>query len=628
MASGTQRQSYPRTLPKLTGTPWLARLTLIAVSIIVLVNLIGMLVVAGYQVYYDRHIFPGVSVWGTDLSGMTPEQAAAALNGKFTYPQRSRITLRDGDKAWPITAGELGVRFDMERTVQAAYNVGRQGDIIASIGQEITAWRVGISVSPVIVFDQIAADRYLSQIAAQVDRPPLDATVRVENLQAVTTLSQIGRTLDKAATLDALGKLVTRLDSGDVPLAIVETPPQVTTADDAAKTINSILSKDIDVFIQGGTSTDPGPWIASRESLARMLKIDLVPAANGVAAHYDVRLDEQQLQAFLTPLAPELTREPANARFTFDDKTRQLVVIQPSQQGRTLNIPASIQAINQLALTDTHHIPLVFDFKDPDVPDTANAEKLGITQLVSSATTYFPGSIPERKNNVQTASARFHGLVIAPHEQFSFDKYLGDVSPETGFDEALIIFNGRTIKGVGGGVCQVSTTAYQAAFYAGFPILMRVPHGYRVGYYEHGEGPGMDATVFAPVVDMQFVNDSDSYLLIETYVDLKNSSLTFKFYGTSDGRTVQKDGPFVTNTVAHGDPKYEENPDVPSGQTRQVDYAVDGADVRVERTVYRNGQILYHDTFVSHYLPWTAVYQVHPGELPPEGSPPPENATH
>jgi vancomycin resistance protein YoaR len=303
-------------------------------------------------------------------------------------------------------------------------------------------------------------------------------------------------------------------------------------------------------------------------------------------------------------------------------------VISPSRQGRTLNIPASIQSINQLAVTDTHHIPLVFDLKDPDVPDTATAQSLGITQLVSSATTYFPGSIPERKNNVQTAASRFHGLVIAPHEQFSFVKYLGDVSPETGFDEALIIFNGRTIKGVGGGVCQVSTTAFQAAFYAGFPIEMRVPHGYRVGYYEHGEGPGMDATVFSPVVDMQFINDSDQYLLIETYVDLKNSSLTFKYYGTSDGRTVQKDGPYITNQVPHGETKYEENPDIPSGQTKQVDYAVDGADVRVERTVYKNGQVLYHDTFLSHYLPWTAVYQVHPGELPAAGSAPPAGDGH
>ena len=187
---------------------------------------------------------------------------------------------------------------------------------------------------------------------------------------------------------------------------------------------------------------------------------------------------------------------------------------------------------------------------------------------------------------------------------------------ETGFDEAWIIFNGRTIKGVGGGVCQVSTTAFQAAFYAGFPITQRTPHGYRVGYYERGEGAGMDATVFAPEVDFRFINDTPYHLLIETYTDTKNNTLTFRYYSTSDGRTVQKDGPYITNVVAHGPAVYEENSEITPGDVRQVDWAVDGADVKVIRTVYRDGEVLSRDTFLSHYLPWQAVYQVAPGHMP------------
>lgn len=614
MSSRNQQIAYSEAYserPDLFSQPWLGRATLIIVSIIILVNLLAALLVAGYQIYYDGVIFPGVRVWDIDLSGMTPGQAAAALQGQFTYPQTSTITFRDGQNAWPLTAGELGVHFDVERTVQAAYDAGRRPNLIASLREQASAWREGVVISPVVVFDQQIADSYLQRIAAKINQPAIDATVRVENLQATTTPSQIGRQVDIPATMDALGQLVIRLDSGEVEVAVNETQPQVVNADDAARTINAILSSDIEIFIETPHPNDPGPWIASRESLAEMLVIERVGAA------YTVRLNEAKLQAFLDPLGPQLARDPVNARFIFNDEAKQLEPLAPSVQGRTLNIPATVQNINQVAANDKNRrIPLVFNLIPPTFPDTASAADLGITQLVSSATTYFPGSSESRKKNVQNAASRFHGIVVKPGEEFSFNYYLGDVSAETGYDEAWIIFNGRTIKGVGGGVCQVSTTAFQAAFYAGFPVTQRVPHGYRVGYYERGEGAGMDATVFSPVVDMGFLNDTPYHLLIETYADTKKNTLVFKFYSTSDGRTVQKDGPYISNIVPHGPAIYEENADVAPGDSRQVDYAVDGADVKVNRVVYRNGEVISRDTFSSHYLPWQAIYQVAPGHLP------------
>jgi vancomycin resistance protein YoaR len=407
-----------------------------------------------------------------------------------------------------------------------------------------------------------------------------------------------------------------------VTVVVVETPPKVATTDDAATTVNAILAADMEVYIEDAGTYDPGPWIATRESIAEMVLIEMVTNPDGVTAHYSVRLDESRLKSFLEPLQEDLARDPSNARFIFNDSNGQLDLLSPSVQGRTLNIPATIQIINQMASVGTHSIPLVFNLVTPDVPDTATAAELGITQLVSSATTYFAGSSAARKNNVQTAASRFHGVVVMPGEEFSFNYYLGDVSISSGFDEALVIFNGRTIKGVGGGVCQVSTTAFQAAFFAGFPITQRVPHGYRVGYYERGEGAGMDATVFSPDVDMRFINDTPYHLLIETYPDLDKGTLTFKFYSTSDGRTVQKDGPYISNKVPHGPPLYEENAELVPGEVKQVDYAVDGADVKVIRIVYRNGEVLYRDTFLSHYLPWRAIYQVAPGHLPADAPAP------
>jgi len=148
---------------------------------------------------------------------------------------------------------------------------------------------------------------------------------------------------------------------------------------------------------------------------------------------------------------------------------------------------------------------------------------------------YFRGSSAERLQNIRTAAAQFDGLLVAPGETFSMGEAMGDISLDNGFTEALIIYGGQTIKGVGGGVCQVSTTLFRTAFFAGFPIVERVPHAYRVSYYEQTSGgndpklAGLDATVYFPLVDFKFTNDSAYWILMETSFDEGSRSLTWRF---------------------------------------------------------------------------------------------------
>ena len=141
-------------------------------------------------------------------------------------------------------------------------------------------------------------------------------------------------------------------------------------------------------------------------------------------------------------------------------------------------------------LSGQHSIGLVVHETQPAVPQTATAKDLGITGLLPNGvqTSYFRGSHAERIQNIETAAARFDGVLVAPGETFSMGETMGDVSLDNGFTEALIIYGGRTIKGVGGGVCQVSTTLFRTVFLAGFPVVERVPHAYRVSYYEETSG--------------------------------------------------------------------------------------------------------------------------------------------
>jgi vancomycin resistance protein YoaR len=343
---------------------------------------------------------------------------------------------------------------------------------------------------------------------------------------------------------------------------------------------------------------------------------------DGTSAAYQVSVNQQAMSNYLSSLAPVVHTEPVNARFIFNDDTRQLDLLQPMVVGQDLNIPASLEAINTALGAGNHTVTLVLDAVDPLVRDDATAESLGITELVSMETSYFYGSDPGRVQNITLASQAYHGLLVAPGETFSMASYLTDISLENGYAEAPIIYGNETIQGVGGGVCQVSTTLFRTAFYGGFPIVERHAHAYRVGYYEQSANgsrnpnlAGLDATVYFPFVDLKFVNDTPYWLLMETYV--YGYSLTWKFYSTSDGRTVEWNTTGITNVVAPPEPIYRENPDLLTGTIKQVDWPVEGATVIVNRTVYKNGTVYFTDTFRTDYVPWGAIFEYGPGtEIP------------
>jgi len=236
------------------------------------------------------------------------------------------------------------------------------------------------------------------------------------------------------------------------------------------------------------------------------------------------------------------------------------------------------------------------------------AEALGIKQLLGKGVSTYFGSIAARKHNVALTAAKIDGVLVGPGDTFSFNQTVGEINKETGFQEAYVIKDGRTELGDGGGVCQVSTTLFRAVLLAGLPIAERRAHSYRVGYYEQNSPPGFDATVYAPTVDFKFKNDTPSYLLIQAKADNNASSLIVELWGTGDGRIAKTTKPIVTDQIAPPPDAFQDDPSIPSGQVKQVDWKAWGAKVKFDYTVTRGGETIYLKTFVSNYKPWQAVY--------------------
>jgi vancomycin resistance protein YoaR len=581
-----------------------------------------------YARFYDGRIFPGVKVGGVDVSGLSTKQVADLLAKRLDYPTRGKIVLQEGSNLWTAKPAELGLFLDAQTTALAAYNWGRTGSFSSRLADQWRAWSAGVNLAPWFVFDERIAQYYLQGIARQVDRPIIEASLGVSGVEVEVHSGQVGRSLDIEAAITSLDAQMKTLTDGLVPLMVKETPPVILDATAQAEIARQILSTPLSLQLPNPEEGDPGPWSFEPAALAQMLTIQRV--TTGAGETYQVGLNPDVLRNFLQNLAPQLSRSPRNARFIFNDDTRKLEVIQPAVIGRGLDVDLSLAQINQELLAGQHNVNLVMQTTSPPVTNDATGESLGITELTSVYTSYFYGSDSARIHNIATAAARFHGLLVAPGETFSMADALGDVSLDTGYAEALIIFGDRTIQGVGGGVCQVATTFFRTVFFGGYQVDVRWPHAYRVKYYEqtasggHDENlAGLDATVFAPQVDFVFTNDSPYWLLMETYPT--KTSLTWKFYSTSDGRTVDWNTSGLNNIVEPPDPLYTENPELAKDEIKQVDWAVDGADVTVNRTVSRDGGVIHDDVFKTHYIAWQAKFEYGPGtEVPtPEPSPTP-----
>jgi len=570
----------------------------------------------------DARIIPGVWLWHAPLGGIKVVDALPKVTAALDLQSPRIVLMGPEEQRWAFSPIDLGVSVDLKATMTEVYAVGHsesEGDALRVISQ--TFWdrmRImleGDAVAPVLVWNQDQAMAQLRALAMQLDRRPQDARLRMENNQLLLETGSPGRRLEITSTMDALYPLLQSPEPAELHLDVKALPPAITDEEvmramDIARTI---VSQEVLLILPDPMPGDPGPWSLSQGVVANMLVIQTSEA------DVSVGLDEEALRQFLDSIAMALYREPVNSRFHFNDATAELEPLTSSVDGRALNVDATIQDINAVLSIGQHIIPLALTITPPAYPDTSTAEALGIRELVAVGESYFSGSSSARDKNIRLGASQFDGVIVAPDQTFSFNEYLGDVTSERGYDESYVIIGNRTVPGVGGGICQVATTAFRAAFNAGYEIVERWPHAYRVGYYELGGfGPGFDATVYSPLVDFRFVNDTPYPVLIQTEVDSAHARLRFLFYSTSDGRTVEQIGPTWGDPVPPEAPVYEYDPNMPVGTVERLERAHDGLTAVLERVVRdAEGNLLYQDRFVSNFVPWPARYRYGPEFIPP-----------
>ena len=326
------------------------------------------------------------------------------------------------------------------------------------------------------------------------------------------------------------------------------------------------------------------------------------------AYHYSENVLDKTLSLFIK----KINKDPVDALFNFQNG--KVIAFRLSEEGKAVDVDAIKKNLNSqfekvLSRQSSKkiNIPIQVKILNPKIT-TDKANNLGVKELIGIGTSVFYHSIPNRIFNITLAAKRINGVLIAPNETFSFDKALGDVSSFTGYQQAYIIQNGKTVLGDGGGVCQVSTTFFRALLNSGLPITERYAHAYRVGYYELDSPPGLDATIYVPSVDLKFRNDTNDYILIQTQIDSDSQQLSIFLYGTKDGRTVNLSTPTVTNRIPPPPDLYQDDPNLPKGAIKQVDFKAEGSSASFTRDVIKNSKKIISEKFVSNYAPWQSVF--------------------
>jgi vancomycin resistance protein YoaR len=559
---------------------------------------------------------PGIWVWDISVGGLNAESACTRVVEALPLDDPRIVLLAPDGQQWSFSPGELGVSLDVDATLEPVFALGHGGGGIADLTERLRIVYEGARFSPVLVWDSQRAREALETVALDLDHPPQDAAITLNDGHLHMEPGIQGTQMEITQTLNVLRAYLQTLEPAEVLIPVTKLKPEVTESE-AARALDmaeAMVDEPLQLVLPDPREGDPGPWTIPPETLVEMLDIQM--SSEQVA----VSVNPEALRNSLHPLSLALYREPVDATFELDTGTLALQIVTPSEVGRELDVGASIERINEMLASGENVIPLVLREIQPEVPDTITAEDLGIRELVAVGESYFTGSSSARDKNIRIGASKFDGVMVAPGEVFSFNEHLGEVTTDAGYDESYVIIGDETVLGVGGGICQVATTAFRAAFFGGYPIVERWPHAYRVGYYELGGfGPGLDATIYSPLVDFRFRNDTPHYLLIKTEVDAANARLRFLFYSTDLGREVEMIGPETGDPIVPDSPVYVYDDSMPAGTIKQVERAHNGLDVVVERVVRsQEGTVLIEDTFVSNFVPWPARFRFGEGYLPPE----------
>ncbi|ABU56175.1 VanW family protein [Roseiflexus castenholzii] len=545
---------------------------------------------------------PGVSIRGVPVGGMSREDIQNLLMSQHEAFLQTPLTLVFEGREWQPSLDDLGVQFDGEQTASLALGIGRTGSPLHRI-EELWALQQegGVDIAPRLRVDASRLQRYLTNLAGEIEQPPRDAALSIAAGKVLPASARAGRQLLVDATALDILRALQSLEPRTVPLRTRILEPTLADDDIAAAVADAELLLSRPLELRQGERR----WTWDQERIAEMLTISIIDG------RMFVDLDQARLERAVARLAQFVDSPSAEPRVAF--RNGRLHIVEPGRDGLRLEQPEAAEAIRRALRTQEHIVELPVEVVRPQIT-AETLPSLGIVELVAEGKSSFAGSAEYRITNIKAGADRMNGVLIPPGAEFSFNTQLGAVDAEHGFVQGYAVIGNRTQLEWGGGVCQVSTTVFRAAFWAGLPITERHAHPFYISWYDafsfpDQAAPGMDATIYTGVQDLKFVNDTGHWLLMETIADTNAQVLSVRLYGTRPDRRVAVVGPEIANIVAPpAQAVYVNDPSLPVGTVRQTDRARRGMDIKVYRVITEGGVQRTPELFFTRFKAWPDVF--------------------
>jgi vancomycin resistance protein YoaR len=574
--------------------PWM----LLVAPVAVVALAIGAAVAANAA--FAERALPGMTVGGVSIGALDAASVRQRLVTELAMPWASAgVTLVDSEKTWRTTNADLGIAPDIDAAVSAVLAYGKTGSVLDRAGAWIDALRGQANVPFAMRASGDALDRWVAAAARDTDRSAVSGEMRLGANGLEVVKPALGREVDRVGTVAALLS-ADSLGDRTVTLRVRTSYPAVDASGfDEAYARAAAATTPVTVTVEDRS------WTEGASGLATLLVIERVTAKAGelpalpqdaiapaVRYRYQVTLANDRVATWVAALAAYLDHAGKSAKFSVNADGVPSIV--PSESGVKIDqeaLRAIFLAELTKPITDGVRTVAAPAKVDTSVFTTQQAQAiLPNLQRISTYTTYYP---PDRARhaNISTGSSQFDGVVIMPGQTFSFWELLGPVTVERGYAFSGAIIDGRSHDDViGGGLCQVSTTIFNAVSRQGYEILERHAHGYYIDRYP----VGYDAAVFEPGVDFKWRNDTANPVFLWSWNDA--TSVTIDVWSLPTGRTTVISDPVQRNFVSPA-PDQPADPHFPRGVT------VQGRDVFRTRTVYENGKVIHQDSFASHYAP-------------------------
>jgi vancomycin resistance protein YoaR len=531
----------------------------------------------------------GTEVAGIDVGGLTRGEAVEKLDALFEQRSAEPVAFASGGETYHFAANQLAVQPDWTAAVAAA---GRAGDGFGPLRgfRRLRARVFGAEVLPRLTVSNAALEYALDKIADDVDQSPKSARLVKRGLRIEVVPGATGARLDRDAAAELIVRRLGLLErtSGATALPVSVTPPTVTDEMLAApaESARVAISRPIVVKAAGRSFRVPRRRVAALLQLPQDGSASL--AIGGAAA------DE-----YFRELSRTVGRPPRDAGFAVYGETVQVV---PARDGLELNVPQAARAILRAATRPTNRVARLTIVRATPERSTAEALAMGVDTRMASYKTYYSGTA-DRITNLQLGVRALDGTLVAPGGTFSLNDAIGERTIERGFRSAPVIIGNEYAEEVGGGTSQVATTAFNAAWEAGLRITERHPHSLYISRYQLGR----DATVYWPSLDLKFVNDTKSWVLVKGFTE--SDGISIAVYGGESRRVESSATPLaVTGRVPVERIK---DPKLPKGKTVVEEDGTAPTRTTATRKIYSaDGDLIRSETWTTSYEGETRVVRV------------------